>query len=242
MKITTLFENDDFIIVDKPAGLLTIQDRYDATKPFLLRELRKKYEDILVVHRIDKETSGCICFAKNEASHKYLSELFFSRAVNKTYVALVKGVVKKDQETINVPIIQDKNRKGRMTCDEKGKKAISHYKVLERFQSCTLVEVNIETGRTHQIRVHLKHLHHPLLIDKKYGSEEPFMLSKLKGKKYRHARFKEERPLMSRLTLHAHSISFKTKSGKIITAEASLPKDFKAVLNQLRKLSSISID
>jgi len=237
MKINILFENDEFIIVDKPSGLLTIRDRYDEHKPYLQRELKKKYEEIFVVHRIDKETSGCICFAKNEQSHKYLSELFQNRKVNKKYLALVKGNPSVDQDTITESITEDKSRKGRMMCNEKGKSAVTNYKVLERFASCSLLEVAIETGRTHQIRVHCKHIGNPLLIDKKYGSDEPFLLSKLKGKKYRHARHEEERPLMSRLTLHAQHISFKDVNGNLISAEASLPKDFKAVLNQLRKLS-----
>jgi len=238
MKITTLFENDDYIIVFKPAGLLTLQDRYDASKPFLVRELKKRHEDIFIVHRIDKGTSGCICFAKNEKSHKYLSELFASRKVSKFYLALVKGNPANEKGTIDAPITEDKSRRGRMMCNEKGKNAVTHYEVLERFQSCSLVKATIETGRTHQIRVHLKHIGHPLLIDNKYGSEEPFFLSKLKGKKYRHARYEEERPLMSRLTLHAESLSFKSLSGEVISAEATIPKDLKAVLNQLRKLSS----
>lgn len=234
---SVVFENDNYLILNKAAGTLVIPDRYDQTKICLVHLLNEKYPNIFIVHRIDKDTSGIICFAKNEISHKHLSQLFESRKVDKKYIAICASIPEPLSGTISIPIRPSKTNKSKMICDDDGKEAITEYETIEKLQSASLVHLKIKTGRTHQIRVHLQHINCPLLVDEKYGNNSEFLLSRYKGRKYNQKKYSEERPLMSRHSLHSWKISFKDQDGNTIRGESELPKDFKAVLNQLRKLS-----
>lgn len=236
--ISTLFEDDDMIVVNKPPLLLTIPDRFDANLPNLHHWLRKKHEDMLIVHRLDKETSGVICFAKNKAAHRNLSLQFNKRTIQKEYQTIVSGYVLKDKGTIDFPIGQA-SRQGRMRVDSHhGKHAITHYEVIERFKQYSLLSVKIETGRTHQIRVHMQAIGYPLAVDNLYGKDKAFYLSSVK-RKYNLPKFEEERPIMRRLTLHAFKLQLKhPTTNETLTFTAPLPKDFTVMLKQLRKYNN----
>ena len=234
--ITILHEDEDLVIVQKPANYLSIPDRFDAEKPNLYHYLQKKYGSIFIVHRLDKETSGLICFAKNEEAHKHLSEQFFEHTVDKVYLALVEGSLHTPEGRIEKAIGKHPAIPGKMIITKRGKKSLTLYKVVEEFKAYSLVETIIKTGRTHQIRIHLESIGHPLMIDSMYGRQDSFYLSSLKLRKYKIQKDVEERPLMSRTTLHSYRLSFiHPRSKEKVTFENPLPKDFGAVLKQLRK-------
>lgn len=231
-----IFEDDSLIVVNKPAGLLSIPDRYDANKPNLYHILLADNEEIRIVHRLDRDTSGTICFAKTEEAHRTLSLQFEERSTEKLYLALVDGHPTPEIGSIDRPIARHPAKPGRMIVTNKGKEALTTYKVIESFKLFSLVEVNIHTGRTHQIRVHFQAIGHPLTIDPMYGKREGFFLSEIKRKSYRLGKFEEERPLMSRTALHASQLTLQhPETGTKQTFEAPLPKDFQAVIKQLQK-------
>ncbi len=235
-KIKILFHDENLIVVNKPAPLLTIPDRYKPDKFNLHQYLNTKFDNAFLIHRLDKETSGIMVFAKNETTQQNLSQQFQERTVEKKYLALVEGHFKESEGIIDKPIAPTQGGIHRMIISKKGKPSISHYQVLEQFKKYALVEVAIKTGRTHQIRVHMESIGHSLMIDPVYGRRDSFLLSDLKLKKYRLGKHQEERPLMTRTTLHSSKLSFDNpKNGNREYFEAALPKDFNAVLNQLRK-------
>jgi len=238
MTLETLYEDDDLIIVNKPAGLLVIPDRFNSEIPSLNRVLETKLgQHVWVVHRLDRETSGVICFAKNEATHRYLSILFQERDVNKFYAGLVHGLVTPEQGRIESPIAEHPGTKGKMIVSRKGKVAITDYRVAEQWPLYSLLQFQIHTGRTHQIRVHMQSIGHPIVCDDLYGDGQPFLLSNIK-RKYRMSEKDEvEKPLMSRLGLHSYKIEFKKEDGTEIVAEAALPRDMAACVKQLQKWS-----
>ncbi|MGZ8544043.1 MAG: RluA family pseudouridine synthase [Flavisolibacter sp.] len=229
-----LEENDDFIGINKPAGLLSIPDREgkDVSLKLILKE---RFGEIFTVHRLDRETSGVVVFAKNETAHKQLSQLFESRENTKIYNGLVMGTPAESSGTINEPIAEHPSKKGVMTVYKKGKESITEYEVLESFRLYTWMKFRIPTGRTHQIRVHMKHLGHPIVCDPLYGDGKPVLISSIKKKTYKLAKEEEaERPILSRLALHSAELKFRL-NGKDYHLKADLPKDLKALLNQLKK-------
>lgn len=236
-KPSIIFEDDDIIVLNKPAHYLTIPDRFVAERPNLTSFLKNRMDEVFIVHRLDKETSGVIIFAKNAAAHRNLSMQFEARTIDKIYIALVEGSVHKDEGEINQPIANNMRDKGRMIIAKRGKPSLTLFKVIERFKNYTLVEANIKTGRTHQVRVHFEVIGYPLAVDSLYGRKDAFLLSEVKMKKYRRGKdVFEEKPLMSRTTLHASTVTFKhPTTNEAMTFGAELPKDFRAVLNQLRK-------
>lgn len=234
MKLDIIYEDDDLVIINKPSGMLVIPDRFNSEIPSINRELDKIYGKIFVVHRIDRGTSGVLCFAKNEEAHKYMSNLFQQHHVEKYYLGLVGGRVIPESGTITAAIAEHPTQKGKMVTTKKGKASITDYQVIEQWPLYSLVQFRIHTGRTHQIRVHMQSIGHPIVCDELYGDEKPFMLSSIK-KKYNPTKNEDERPLLSRLALHASKLVFKKADGKAIVAEAPLPKDMGAVVNQLNK-------
>lgn len=235
-KPVILYQDEHLIVANKPPGLLSIPDRFAPEKPNLLALLTHQYGKVWTVHRIDRETSGLICFARNEEAHRHLSQQFEQRTVEKTYLALLDGTAMAEVGTIDRPITESNKQAGKMMVAKKGKPAVTHYKVAERFRQFTLAEARIETGRTHQIRVHFESIGHPLAVDSLYGRREGFYLSEVKGKSYHLGREEEERPLMSRIPLHAWKLALDhPQTGERLVFEAPLPKDFAAALKQLRK-------
>ncbi|MEM6316432.1 MAG: RluA family pseudouridine synthase [Bacteroidota bacterium] len=235
-KIAILHEDEDLVIINKPARFLSIPDRFDETKPNVLGYLNRQHGKVFTVHRLDKETSGILCFAKNELAHKALSQQFQERTVEKIYYALVDGILQPTSGSISFGIAPHPNRPGKMMVSAKGKKSLTTYQLVEQFRNYALVEANIKTGRTHQIRVHFEAIGHPLTIDAMYGNRSEFLLSSLKLKKYRPSKGHEERPLMSRTTLHAFRLELdQPTTQKRLIIEAPLPKDFAAVVKQLQK-------
>lgn len=229
-------EEKEYIIINKPFGLLSIPDRFDQSKPNAFGFLKRVYPEIYSVHRLDKETSGVLVYARTKEMHKYLSGEFEDRNIDKYYLALVHGVIEEDAGLINKKIDKDRFRPGRMIISNTGKESKTEYRVVERFSQSTLVEAKLLTGRTHQIRVHFQALGHPLLIDPEYGGKDAFYISTLKGRKFNTGKYEEEKPVMSRVTLHAWRLSFNLPdSKKTMTYEVNPPKDFRALLSQIRK-------
>jgi 23S rRNA pseudouridine1911/1915/1917 synthase len=230
-----IFENDDFAAVNKPAGLLSIPDRMQ-TAVSLKDMLIEKYGQIFTVHRIDRDTSGIIVFAKNEATHKYLSKAFEERSMEKFYRGLVLGVPP-DSGTVDAPISEHPVQKGTMVVHRNGKPAVTDYTLVESFKGFSLMEFQIHTGRTHQIRVHCKNIGHPLACDELYGDGKPILLSSIKKKFKLSKNEEQERPVLNRLALHAYRLKFTDASGTVHELTAELPKDMRALLQQLKKHS-----
>ena len=169
-----------------------------------------------IVHRLDKDTSGVIVVAKNDKAHINLSNQIKNHEVEKTYIALVRGIVKENEATIDMPIGRSKTDRKKMTVREDGKNAVTNFKVLERFyeDNCTLLEVKIETGRTHQIRVHLSHIGYPIIGDYVYSNGKNKW--GIKGQ-----------------CLHAKSLKFRHPvTGKQMEIEAELPEYLKKILEE----------
>lgn len=240
-----IFENDDFIAVDKVSGILTIPDRHDEMQLSLYKILTQKYGKIFIVHRLDRDTSGLILFAKNEGTHKHLSQLFEQRNIEKNYLGIVRGSMPDKKGSINEPIAEHPFHKGEMIIlpssggvgggRKKGKPSLTDYEVLEDYGIYSLVHFDIHSGRTHQIRVHTKSVGHPIICDSIYGDGKPILLSSFK-KKYKLSQHDlEERPIINRLALHSHKLIFTDAYQKKHIIEAPLPKDMKALLQQLKK-------
>jgi len=232
----TVYEDDHFIAINKPAGLLSIPDR-EQTQTSLKDLLIAKYGKIFTVHRLDKDTSGLIIFAKDEAMHKYFSQLFESRNIEKYYRAIVMGSPQNESGTIDAPIGEHPLHKGLMNIHRNGKPSVTDYKVITANKHFSLVEFQLHTGRTHQIRVHSKHIGHPIAVDDMYGDGKPVMISSFK-KKYKLSKHdEEERPIISRLALHSYRLKFKDADGKEIELTAESPKEFRALMQQLDKVT-----
>lgn len=227
-------EDENLVAINKPSGLLTIPDRKG--KEISLKQiLRNKFGEIFTVHRLDKETSGIVVFAKTEAAHKELSQLFEARETIKIYNGLVLGSPFQKSGVINEPIAEHPSKKNLMTVYKKGKESFTEYEVLERFKLYSWMQFRILTGRTHQIRVHMKHLGHPVVCDELYGDGKPVFISSIKKKNFKISKDEEaERPALSRLALHSSQLKFQLFD-KNYELHAELPKDLRALLQQLHK-------
>lgn len=241
MKLDILFENEQYVFVNKPSGILSIPDRHNADIPSVTGILRKMYPEIFIIHRIDRETSGCICFAKDAITHQFTSQLFEKRAVQKTYRGIVHGNVIPEHGMLEQAIMEHPTIKGKMMVHAKqGKACLTEYHVLEAFGLYSYVSFTLHTGRTHQIRVHCSDMGHPLVCDGLYGNAQPVYISAMK-KKYNLSKISlEEQPIIQRIALHAYSLSFTDHAGNNLAVEAPVPKDMGAMLNQCRKWLSSS--
>ncbi len=234
VKEQIIFENDDLIAINKPAGMLSIPDRKQSEMS-LKDILIKEFGSIYTVHRLDKATSGVIVFAKNEETHKQLSQLFEGREVAKFYNGLVHGVPFPAEGTISEPIMEHFSKNGKMMIGAKGKASVTDYETLESFGIYSWMKFRIHTGRTHQIRVHMQHAGNSIVCDELYGDGQPVYISKLKRNYNLSKKEDEELPILKRLALHSALLEF-TFDEKTFSFEAPLPKDLRALLQQLRKL------
>ena len=223
--IEIVYEDSDIIVVNKPKGMVVhpANGNPDGT---LVNAIMAICKDSLsgiggeirpgIVHRIDKDTSGLLIVAKNDNSHVKMSEQIKNHEVKKTYIALVRGVFKENEATIDMPIGRSTSDRKKMAVNKNGKNAITHIKVLKRFDKYTLLQVNIETGRTHQIRVHLSHIGYPIVGD------------------YTYSNGKNEFDVVGQC-LHAQKLEFKHPiTQKDMCLEAELPQYFKDILDKLK--------
>lgn len=231
--IDIVFENEHFVAINKPAGMLSIPDRMQS-ETSLKDILIEKYGGIFTVHRLDKETSGMIVFAKDEATHKFLSKAFEEKTVAKYYVGLVHGTPPQSG-TIDGPIMEHPIIKGLMTVNRRGKPSLTEYELQETFGKYSLVKFRIHTGRTHQIRVHAKNIGHPIACDPLYGDGKPILLSSIKKKYNLSKAEEEERPILNRVALHSYQLKFTDADGNAFDLVAELPKDIRALVQQLKK-------
>ena len=225
--LSVIYEDSDIIVINKPKGMVVhpANGNPDGT---LVNAVMNLCKDSLsgiggeirpgIVHRLDKDTSGAIIVAKNDKAHIALSEQLKNHEIKKTYLALVRGIIKENEATINMPIARSKKDRKKMDVDKDGKEAITHFKVLERYKNkYTLLQINLETGRTHQIRVHLSHIGYPIIGDEVYSN----------GKNEWN---------VSGQCLHAWRLEFKHPiTGKKISLEAEIPEYFKNIIKELEE-------
>ncbi|MBK8669762.1 MAG: RluA family pseudouridine synthase [Saprospiraceae bacterium] len=231
-----LFEDQYLLAVNKPAGILTIPDRFNPALPNLISSLKEKYPELIPVHRLDKYTSGVNLFAKAPETHRLMSIAFESRDVEKYYYAIIDGIPSPESGTIDIPLSESTVTRGKMLVHQRGKASITDYKVVRNFKNFSLVYIRIHTGRMHQVRVHMQYLGNPLIVDPLYGHREAFYLSEIKHKKFNLGKAEEERPLLTRQPLHAEKlIIIHPYTGVKTEITSPLPKDMQAVLSQMEK-------
>jgi 23S rRNA pseudouridine1911/1915/1917 synthase len=245
-EVPILFEDEHLLVVDKPSGLLTSPDRYDPDRPNLMKLLHRDMERgatwvrdrkisyLANAHRLDFETSGLILLAKDKPTLVSLANLFGAEKPTKTYVALVHGTPSEDVFTVSKKLAPHPIKLGLVRVDEKrGKKAITRFRVLERFAAYSLLACEPLTGRTHQIRVHARSVRLPIVGDELYGGR-PLLLSRIKPG-YRQKPGIPERPLMGRVGLHAERLALPHPvTGEPITIQAPWPKDLSVSVKYLR--------
>ncbi|MCM3742769.1 RluA family pseudouridine synthase [Sporosarcina luteola] len=223
LDLEIVYEDADVLVVNKPRGMVVHPAPGHATGT-LVNGLMHQVKDLSgingvmrpgIVHRIDKDTSGLLMVAKNDQAHVSLVDQLVDKSVTRIYTALVHGHIPHDQGTIDAPIGRDQKDRQSMTVTDKGKHAITHFKVLERFGNFTLVECRLETGRTHQIRVHMKYIGYPLAGDPKYGPKKTIDFN---GQ-----------------ALHAGTIGFKhPRTGEYLEFTQPLPEEFEALIEKMR--------
>jgi 23S rRNA pseudouridine1911/1915/1917 synthase len=251
LPLNIVYEDDDVLVVNKEAGMV-VHPGYNNYTGTLVNGLVYHFQQLPtlpgndgrpgLVHRIDKDTSGLLLISKNERSMTYLARQFFDHTITRKYLALVWGDIEQDG-TVTGYIGRSVNDRRVMSIyddPEKGKWSVTHYKVLERLTYVTLIECQLETGRTHQIRAHMKHIGHPLFSDATYGGDKI-----LKGTVFsKYKQFVDNCfELMPRQALHAQTLGFKHPTlKKYIHFEAPLPEDFKSVLQKWRKYSGVGTE
>ena len=256
ISLDVVYEDADLAVINKPAGMMVHagagQSEDERSRGTLVNALLYRFQALSttggelrpgIVHRLDKDTSGLIVVAKNDAAHAALAELFSTRQISKTYIALVHGVVERQRGTINADVGRDPVRRTRMTtrATENARSAVSHYEVVRRletrFGKFTLVRVRIETGRTHQIRVHMASIGHPVVGDTLYGASGQLtdqVAAQAAQSKAARRKAEPERLKLARNFLHAARLEFEHPiTGKLLQLEAPLPQELEAFLGRL---------
>ncbi len=224
IKVDIVYEDDSIIVVNKPKGMV-VHPAIGNPDGTLVNAIMNICKDSLsgiggeirpgIVHRLDKDTTGLLIIAKNDKAHVNLSEQIKNREVKKIYIALVRGIIPENEATINMPIGRSTKDRKKMAVVKNGKEAVTHFKVLNRFKNYTLLEIKIDTGRTHQIRVHMSEIGYPVVGDMVYSNG------------------RNEFGIQGQM-LHAKSLDFKHPiTGKQMHLEAELPKYFKEVIDKL---------
>lgn len=254
--LDVVYEDADLAVVNKPAGMMVHagsgQSEDARSKGTLVNALLYRFKKLSatggdlrpgIVHRLDKDTSGLIVVAKNDRAHAALGEMFASRQMRKTYIALVQGAVERERGTINAAVARDPLRRTRMTTqpNENARSAVSHYEVVRRFANrfgkFTLVRVRIETGRTHQIRVHMASIGHPVVGDTLYGAAGQLtdqVAAQAAQSKAARRKAEPERLRLGRNFLHAAKLEFThPKTGKVLQLEAPLTQELEDFLSRL---------
>ena len=221
-----VYEDDDVILINKPKGMVVhpAAGHYNGT---LVNALLYHCKDNLsgingvlrpgIVHRIDMDTTGIIIACKNDNAHQHIAKQLAEHSITRKYVAIVTGNIKDDEGTVDAPIARSKNDRKKMAVDKDGKRAVTHYKVLERLNNYTYIECVLETGRTHQIRVHMSYIHHPLLGDEVYSG-------------------KKENIRLEGQCLHAKVLGFiQPRTNEYMEFEAPVPDYFNEILRKFRK-------
>lgn len=215
MKTKILYEDSNILAIEKPAGILVHPDE-KSKKKTILDLFIEKYPKLEIVHRLDRDTSGVLLLAKNKKTHEYLKKQFQDREIKKIYIAIVSGNLKNDRGIINKAIGRSPKDFRRYSAGRGARgemrESITQYRVLKRLPGFTALEVRPKTGRTHQIRVHMKYINHPVACDSLYNPSSPCP----KG--------------IKRMALHAKSIEFKNLKGEIIKVESEIPKEFGELL------------
>ena len=254
--LDVVYEDADLAVVNKPAGMMVHagagHSEDERSRGTLVNALLYRFKALSstggelrpgIVHRLDKDTSGLIVVAKNDAAHAALAELFSSRQISKTYIALVHGVVERQRGTINAEVGRDPVRRTRMTTrpTENARSAVSHYEVVRRletrFGKFTLVRVRIETGRTHQIRVHMASIGHPVVGDTLYGASGQLtdqVAAQAAQSKAARRKAEPEKLRLGRNFLHAARLEFEHPvTGRLLQLEAPLPRELETFLGRL---------
>lgn len=232
-----IYADDDIVVLNKRSGLLIAAGRYDADAPRLDLLAQEEFGKLYAVHRIDKDTSGIVIYARTEEAHKNLSMQFENREVKKIYHCLINGRPLWQELHVDLPLLPDGDARHRTVVNKRqGKKSITDFKVLAVCGPYTWLEARPLTGRTHQIRVHLAENKFCIVCDPLYsGNQKPIRLSEIK-KRYNGDTW-EERPLLSRLALHAYQISFMhPKTATLVTFTAPYQKDMDSTRKQLAKI------
>ncbi|RME75557.1 MAG: RluA family pseudouridine synthase [Planctomycetota bacterium] len=247
-EISLLARGPGWVVVHKPAGLVTVRAREPDGGLSLLERARASLElpTLQPVHRLDRDTSGCLLLSTDPDTHRALSIAFERREVDKRYLAWVRGVPPREAGEIDLPLERDPRGGGRMRIATSGaarrrgkaaaRPAYTRWRRLVCFRSMALLELVPHTGRQHQLRVHLRHVGHPLLVDPLYGSAEPLVLSSFKRGYRRSRRRASEPPLLERTPLHAWKLSFRCPtSNRTVSVRAPLPADLRRLQRTLMR-------
>jgi RluA family pseudouridine synthase len=232
-KIPIIWQDENILAINKPAGLLALPDGYDPTVVHVKEILAPEYGRLWIVHRLDRFTSGVMVLARSAADHRHLNTQFQERQVKKIYLALAHGDPVWDSLIVDQPLTTNKGRRNRTVVDlHGGKPSITHIQVHKRYGSCALVEAVPQTGRRHQIRVHLASLNHPIVCDSLYGSDKTLKFEDIFPTSADETHFSG--PLLDRPALHARALELNhPATGERVVFEAPNPSDLQQSIDVL---------